>query len=262
MRLYCKPILLFITLFFTITSLYAQSADDAPFVVVTDYSTLEDGDEILLVNEKDSKTLGAQSTNNRLVANIVIEGCQINEISSEVEVVTLKSISDKWYLKVKDGFLVAVADKKDKNKFYLRTQNQENISDVYSNTMASLTMNNNNEAEFAFSVKDAKKNKITLYLQYKKLNNQFGTGDNPIVFIKIYRKLKNIVTVDYDENDEGIKAKLSENLNKENVTVNLKRNFKADGGWYSLCLPFDVSADNMKKIWFIPELRWQVYIVV
>ncbi|MBO5611801.1 MAG: hypothetical protein J5918_04310 [Prevotella sp.] len=248
MRLYCKPILLFITLFFTITSLYAQSADDAPFVLVTDYSTLEDGDEILLVNEKDSRTLGAQSTNNRLVANIVIEGCQINEISSEVEVVTLKSISDKWYLKVKDGFLVAVADKNDKNKFYLRTQNQENTSDAYSNTMASLTMNNNNEAEFAFSVKDAKNNKIILYLQYKRLNNQFGTGVIPNVFIKIYRKLKNIVTVDYDENDEGIKAKLSENLNKENVTVNLKRNFKADGGWYSLCLPFDVSADNMKKI--------------
>lgn len=236
MRLYCKPILLFITLFFTITSLYAQSADDAPFVLVTDYSTLEDGDEILLVNEKDSKAMGkkAGSNENRTFAScsVVIVNGQIETISDEVQVVVLEGEKDAWYLKVENGYLfLGYANK----KYYI--QKQDNGSKM------NITKNDSGDA-----VIGCKTNKEYAYIAFQ--NRLFTTSDanNKFSFIKIYRKLKNIVTVEYDENDEGIKAKLSENLNKENVTVNLKRNFKADGGWYSLCLPFDVSADNMKKI--------------
>lgn len=236
MRLYCKPILLFITLFFTITSLYAQSADDAPFVLVTDYSTLEDGDEILLVNEKDGLAMGkkAGSNENRTFAScsVVIVNGQIETISDEVQVVVLEGEKDAWYLKVENGYLfLGYANK----KYYI--QKQDNGSKM------NITKNDSGDA-----VIGCKTNKEYAYIAFQ--NRLFTTSDanNKFSFIKIYRKLKNIVTVDYDENDEGIKAKLSENLNKENVTVNLKRNFKADGGWYSLCLPFDVSADNMKKI--------------
>lgn len=236
MRLYCKPILLFITLFFTITSLYAQSADDAPFVLVTDYSTLEDGDEILLVNEKYGLAMGkkAGSNENRTFApcSVVIVNGQIETISDEVQVVVLEGEKDAWYLKVENGYLfLGYANK----KYYI--QKQDNGSKM------NITKNDSGDA-----VIGCKTNKEYAYIAFQ--NRLFTTSDanNKFSFIKIYRKLKNIVTVDYDENDEGIKAKLSENLNKENVTVNLKRNFKADGGWYSLCLPFDVSADNMKKI--------------
>lgn len=236
MRLYCKPILLFITLFFTITSLYAQSADDAPFVLVTDYSTLEDGDEILLVNEKDSKAMGKQAGSNEnrtfVSCSVAIINGQIETISDEVQVVVLEGEKDAWYLKVENGYLfLGYANK----KYYI--QKQDNGSKM------NITKNDSGDA-----VIGCKTNKEYAYIAFQ--NRLFTTSDanNKFSFIKIYRKLKNIVTVDYDENDEGIKAKLSENLNKENVIVNLKRNFKADGGWYSLCLPFDVSADNMKKI--------------
>lgn len=236
MRLYCKPILLFITLFFKITSLYAQSADDAPFMLVTDYSKLEDGDEILLVNEKYGLAMGkkAGSNENRTFAScsVVIVNGQIETISDEVQVVVLEGEKDAWYLKVENGYLfLGYANK----KYYI--QKQDNGSKM------NITKNDSGDA-----VIGCKTNKEYAYIAFQ--NRLFTTSDanNKFSFIKIYRKLKNIVTVDYDENDEGIKAKLSENLNKENVTVNLKRNFKADGGWYSLCLPFDVSADNMKKI--------------
>lgn len=236
MRLYCKPILLFITLFFSITSLYAQSADDAPFMLVTDYSTLEDGDEILLVNEKYGLAMGkkAGSNENRTFApcSVVIVNGQIETISDEVQVVVLEGEKDAWYLKVENGYLfLGYANK----KYYI--QKQDNGSKM------NITKNDSGDA-----VIGCETNRDYAYIAFQ--NRLFTTSDanNKFSFIKIYRKLKNIVTVDYDENDEGIKAKLSENLNKENVTVNLKRNFKADGGWYSLCLPFDVSADNMKKI--------------
>lgn len=236
MRLYCKPILLFITLFFTITSLYAQSADDAPFVLVTDYSTLEDGDEILLVNEKSGLAMGKQAGSNEnrtfVSCSVAIINGQIETISDEVQVVVLEGEKDAWYLKVENGYLFL--GHANKNYFIRKQDNGSKMN---------ITKNDSGDA-----VIGCKTNKEYAYIAFQ--NRLFTTSDanNKFSFIKIYRKLKNIVTVDYDENDEGIKAKLSENLNKENVTVNLKRNFKADGGWYSLCLPFDVSADNMKKI--------------
>ena len=246
MRLYCKPILLFITLFFTITSLYAQSADDAPFVLVTDYSTLEDGDEILLVNEKDSKAMGKESSSSNktiLAKGVNIENHQIEAISNEVQIVTLEGENGAWYLKVDKGYLVLGYDKK--MSYYLSTQDNKASLLNLETKMNIITKTTDDAIICCYN----KKNNGDIYISYDK--NLFLCNNNITNYIsniKIYRKLKNIVTVDYDENDEGIKAKLSENLNKENVTVNLKRNFKADGGWYSLCLPFDVSADNMKKI--------------
>lgn len=246
MRLYCKPILLFITLFFTITSLYAQSADDAPFVLVTDYSTLEDGDEILLVNEKDSKAMGKESSSSNktiLAKGVNIENHQIEAISNEVQIVTLEGENGAWYLKVDKGYLVLGYDKK--RSYYLSTQDNKASLLNLETKMNIITKTTDDAIICCYN----DKNGGNIYISYDK--NLFLCNNNItnyISHIKIYRKLKNIVTVDYDENDEGIKAKLSENLNKDNVTVNLKRNFKADGGWYSLCLPFDVSADNMKKI--------------
>jgi len=246
MRLYCKPILLFITLFFTITSLYAQSADDAPFVLVTDYSTLEDGDEILLVNEKDSKAMGKESSSSNktiLAKGVNIENHQIEAISNEVQIVTLEGENGAWYLKVDKGYLVLGYD--NKRSYYLSTQDNKASLLNLETKMNIITKTTDDAIICCYN----KKNNGDIYISYDK--NLFLCNNNITNYIsniKIYRKLKNIVTVDYDENDEGIKAKLSENLNKENVTVNLKRNFKADGGWYSLCLPFDVSADNMKKI--------------
>lgn len=236
MRLYCKPILLFITLFFTASLLYAQSADNAPFVLVTDYSTLEDGDEILLVNEKSGLAMGKQAGSNEnrtfVSCSVAIINGQIETISDEVQVVVLEGEKDAWYLKVENGYLFL--GHANKNYFIRKQDNGSKMN---------ITKNDRGDA-----VIGCKTNKEYAYIAFQ--NRLFTTSDanNKFSFIKIYRKLKNIVTVDYDENDEGIKAKLSENLNKENVTVNLKRNFKADGGWYSLCLPFDVSADNMKKI--------------
>lgn len=246
MRLYCKPILLFITLFFTITSLYAQSADDAPFMLVTDYSTLEDGDEILLVNEKDSKAMGKESSSSNktiLAKGVNIENHQIEAISNEVQIVTLEGENGAWYLKVDKGYLVLGYD--NKRSYYLSTQDNKASLLNLETKMNIITKTTDDAIICCYN----KKNNGDIYISYDK--NLFLCNNNITNYIsniKIYRKLKNIVTVDYDENDEGIKAKLSENLNKENVTVNLKRNFKADGGWYSLCLPFDVSADNMKKI--------------
>jgi hypothetical protein len=233
-------------LFFTITSLYAQSADDAPFVLVTDYSTLEDGDEILLVNEKDSKAMGKESSSSNktiLAKGVNIENHQIEAISNEVQIVTLEGENGAWYLKVDKGYLVLGYD--NKRSYYLSTQDNKASLLNLETKMNIITKTTDDAIICCYN----KKNNGDIYISYDK--NLFLCNNNITNYIsniKIYRKLKNIVTVDYDENDEGIKAKLSENLNKENVTVNLKRNFKADGGWYSLCLPFDVSADNMKKI--------------
>ena len=135
MRLYCKPILLFITLFFTITSLYAQSADDAPFMLVTDYSTLEDGDEILLVNEKYGLAMGkkAGSNENRTFAScsVVIVNGQIETISDEVQVVVLEGEKDAWYLKVENGYLkIEPCIPKDWKEYQIQYKWKESIYNI------------------------------------------------------------------------------------------------------------------------------------
>jgi len=72
------------------------------YVLVTDASTLKDGDKVVIVNEGDSKAMGGNrgSGNNRDAVDVTITDHTINSISSDVQIITLEGRKNEWYFNV------------------------------------------------------------------------------------------------------------------------------------------------------------------
>ena len=95
------------------------------YSLVTDASTLQAGDQILMVSGKVDGTAQAmsvtQNTNNRGVADVTIESEAISEIENTVQVITLEGSTDKWYFNVGNGYLYAASS----GSNYLKTEEEK-----------------------------------------------------------------------------------------------------------------------------------------
>lgn len=106
----------------TVTSEVAPSQD---FVLVTDASNLQVGDQILIVNEDNQVALGAtQNKNNRSEASVFINGnaIQIDENNTDAQIITLTQglVQGTFGLLTPGGYLYAASSSKN----YLRSQAQ------------------------------------------------------------------------------------------------------------------------------------------
>lgn len=90
------------------------------YELVDDASSLESGDEILIVNLDGTYAMGEQvnaSSTYRGITKVTVENKVIEEISQSVAVITLEGTSGAWVLHASDGYLAATSA--DKN--YLQT---------------------------------------------------------------------------------------------------------------------------------------------
>ena len=77
------------------------------FELLTDASDLQQGDEILLVNQAKTYAMGAQNGNYRNPVSVTVTGDTISEPGEGVVVITLEGEQGSWNLKVQDGYLSA-----------------------------------------------------------------------------------------------------------------------------------------------------------
>ena len=114
------------------------SIDEVVFVKVTDVSTLQDGDVVIIVNDEAGKAMGKYNSskpNYRSAKDVTITDGIINDISEDVDLVTLEKTGDLWYLKTTSGYLYA----NNKSSNYLNTSTEK--KDKFS--QASITLNSN-----------------------------------------------------------------------------------------------------------------------
>lgn len=82
-------------------------APDA-FVLVTDASQLQDGDEILILDDSEQYAIGTnQKTNNRAAASVSVSDHTITEVPDDVQIISLEagSSADTWHFNVGTGYL-------------------------------------------------------------------------------------------------------------------------------------------------------------
>lgn len=77
------------------------------FVLLTDASELQEGDELILVNQAKNYAMGAQNSNYRSRVSVTVEDDTISEPGDDVVVVTLEGAEDAWNLRTSDGYLSA-----------------------------------------------------------------------------------------------------------------------------------------------------------
>lgn len=82
------------------------------FVLVTDASELQEGDELIFVNQAKNYAMGAQNGTYRSRVAVTVEDDSISEPGDDVVIVTLEGAEGAWNLKVPDGYLAAQSSSK------------------------------------------------------------------------------------------------------------------------------------------------------
>lgn len=217
----------------------------ATYKLVTNASDLKEGDKVIIasINTGDwVMTSEPTKSNSSLYATSGFfsdnKGLLFNPLDNVLEL-TLEGSSSGWYLKSSSGsYLASPKTNKDKKALLLSDKNSKNLTKV------SITISDNH-AIIKFA-----DNNCSIYFAVSATTKTFKsqsistTSDG---YVQIYKKVDEqpslVGSSEYCSNNKAIE----EWMNKQ-MDIKLYRSFDADGGYYTLCLPFDVNQEQLKTI--------------
>lgn len=223
-------------------SIVVRSQDDTMFRLVRDASELKEGDVLVIVNRSAGVALSTeQRSNNRGSTPVAIADDSV-VVTPQCQFLTLEGTASGWYFNTGNGYLA----QKDggKAQSFLTQADKDNNSraliDVSSAT---------GEAEVKFQGGGT----------YRTI--QCNTFNSPIIFscysgslnkgeVYLYKgsaiphfPISIILNGDTQEADNSDAIASYLNMTVDRVT--LQRTFVGDGGWYTLCLPFALTAEDI-----------------
>lgn len=209
----------------------------ATYKLVTDASELKNGDVIIIGADNDLVMSSSSSsdkssffTNNSFSYNHTI----FNPLSGTIEF-TLETFGNQWYL-ITDGMYLAT--KSTSSKMFLSLVPSASASG-YSTTSSISIDPSTHYATIKFN-KD-----LEIYLSNYP---SFKCMKNPsIKTVKIFKKVDEQLSLVGSSEWCSNKKAIEEWMNKQ-MDITLYRSFIADGGYYTLCLPFDVNQEQLKTI--------------
>ena len=171
------------------------------YELVTDASTLQDGDEVIIATPQYSYALSTtQNSNNRGRVAVTITDDKIYDPASTVQILTLEKSGSVWYFKVSDGQYLYTTNSNSNNYLRTGTKTQNNVYNTWS-----ISVSNGNA-----SISSYISSRMTRYLIYNNSSSVFatstsspGTGNNRVA---LYRKVTTTSTstdedpiLDYEE---------------------------------------------------------------
>ena len=223
-----------------------QAAVNDRYTLVTSADELADGDEFIIVDKSFKQTVGkyiASKSSARFEScSVTLEGNDAIISSTNASIFILKNDGKNSYIKTQ------------LEKQYL-SGNSKNVG------IQLLTNINSDLCKVTFNFESNHNVKIEIGNKFYKnfyCNNKNGgtyiwkiycdTATDSNTYI--YKKSGSATTVDITLDGLNSKADNAATLKgydgKTIDKITLKRGFAADGGWYTLCLPFALTADDIK----------------
>lgn len=209
------------------------------YTCVHDAATLEDGDVVVIANAGYGYALGKQqNTNNRqgVKVEIVDEHLTPNE---QVQLITLKKHDDTWALGVGDEQWLCATGA---SSSQLKTTSKMN---EYALANISIEAASGN-ACIAFTGPHAK-NMVMRFSHTSKVFNSYTTLTS-VDSLQIYRRTRIIPTLTFTDDGTDLTPVITKAKGATVQRVTLNRHFVADGGWHTLCLPFNLTAQDIKEV--------------
>lgn len=223
-------------------SIVVRSQDDTVFRLVRDASELKEGDVLVIVNRSAGVALSTeQRSNNRGSTPVAIADDDV-VVTPQCQFLILEGTASGWYFNTGNGYLA----QKDggKAQSFLTQMDKDNNSraliDVSSAT---------GEAVVKFQGGGT----------YRTI--QCNTFNSPIIFSCYSSTLNNgevylykgsaiphfptSIVLDGDTQEADNSDAITSYLNMTVDRVTLLRTFVGDGGWYSLCLPFALTSEDI-----------------
>lgn len=230
-----------------------QAAINDRYTLVTSADELADGDEFIIVDNEYKQTVGQY---NVLLSTSIFEGCPI-KLEEEYAVIsdtntsifTLEKLDENSYIKIKrDGkyYYISGNEKEENIQILDKIENSKN-RDLCKTTFAFDSKNNKANVNITIGTKKYK----NFWCNISKgtyIWKIYANTTSPDTYI--YKKASSATTTDITldglnaeaKNVDAVKDYEGKTVDK--ITIN--RSFAADGGWYTLCLPFALTADDIK----------------
>ncbi len=220
-----------------------QAAVNDRYTLVKSTPELANGDEIIIASKKYGQTVGTFSETGKKfdACSITLNGDDATISNEATTVFIIDKTGSDYYIKTKvggkyiagepDKSSVTLLDKKDKNcktTFTFYDEDHHVVIAIANKGYKNFDINSTNNVTGCIW----------------KLYNV--TSENTY----IYKKASSATTTDITLDGLSAEAKNVEALNGyegkivDKITIN--RSFAADGGWYTLCLPFALTADDIK----------------
>lgn len=209
------------------------------YTCVHDAATLEDGDVVVIANAGYGYALGKQqNTNNRQGVKVEIVDEQLTP-NEQVQLITLKKHDDTWALGVGDNqWLCATGT----SSAQLKTTSKMNEYALANISVETASGN----ACINFTGPHAK-NMVMRFSHTSKVFNCY-TSLTSVDSLQIYRRTRIIPSLTLTDDGADLTPVITKAKGATVQRVTLNRHFVADGGWHTLCLPFNLTAQDIKEV--------------
>lgn len=225
-------------LMFSLCLLQAFAESDNRFCLVTNASQLHVGDEVVIVSRNHCAAIS------KYEASPYIKSCHVDVLQNGAAV-GVNNDSVAVFVMEKSGSSLSF---KNEEKGWLWASARVSYELSFSSdkpkaksNMAEIMVNADGNAIIEFGVKNYK------YLKYNP-KGKFGCYmyDDSQEHVQIYRRVRRIASLTLSEEADNTLA-LKEASGCLVESVCLERTFVADGGFYSLCLPFSLNYDDLSQ---------------
>lgn len=225
-------------LMFSLCLLQAFAESDNQFCLVTNASQLHVGDEVVIVSRNHCIAISKYEASPYIKSchvDVLQNGAAVEVNNDSVAVFVMEKSGSSWSFKNEDkGWLWASA-----RVSYELSFSSDNPK--AKSNKAEVMVNADGNAIIEFGVKTYK------YLKYNP-KGKFGCYlyDDSQEHVQIYRRVRRMASLTLSEEADNTPA-LKEASGCLVESVCLKRTFVADGGFYSLCLPFSLNSDDLSQ---------------
>lgn len=211
----------------------AHSQDVTVFSLVHDALELKDGDVVVIADPEAKAALGKKMNNAHdgiYSINIAVDGDEIT-INDDVQVFQLKSSSSEWLFSTGTSYLGS--SKENELSFYDDVDEYKKAEIIIENNLANIYFSNGNYR-----------------IGYNSGNRIFKLYTATIGNVSLYKKKQTMsstsIILDGNSQNADNNDIITSYLNKTVDKVTLQRSFVGDGGWYTLCLPFALTSEDIK----------------
>ena len=225
-------------LMFSLCLLQAFAESDNQFCLVTNASQLHVGDEVVIVSRNHCAAISKYEASTYIKSchvDVLQNGAAVEVNNDSVAVFVMEKSGSSWSFKNEEkGWLWASA----RVSYELSFSSDKPKA---KSNMAEVMVTADGNAIIEFGVKNYK------YLKYNP-KGKFGCYmyDDSQEHVQIFRRVRRMASLTLSEEADNTPA-LKEASGCLVESVCLERTFVADGGFYSLCLPFSLNYDDLSQ---------------
>lgn len=221
---------LFLVFLIVLSTAVRSQDDNTVFTLVRDASELKEGDVLVIVDQDAKVALSNEisTASSILSVGITIDGNNVIINNNDVQIFRMEGSSSGWIFSTGTSYLGG----SDKNElsFYDKIDEYTKATINIQNGIAAISFNSKYK------------------LGYNSYDRIFRLYSATIGKIALYKKTSSVpgsLILNGDTQDADNSDVITSYLNTTVDQVTLQRTFVGDGGWYTLCLPFALTADDI-----------------